>query len=117
LSQPNFRETERKEDKAYSLSGIFNVHMPLLYREAEQKALVRLPKKIEKSSQFKSVSNVSTTSFTQLNEVALSAIPTDNSAIALAIAQSLNKSMRLLVVDGGDPIRSVKWSVQARRLA
>ncbi|CAJ2508307.1 Uu.00g094930.m01.CDS01 [Anthostomella pinea] len=43
------RETKRPEDKAYSLMGIFNVHMPLIYGEGEDKALIRLRKKIDSS--------------------------------------------------------------------
>jgi hypothetical protein len=36
------RETKRSEDKAYSLLGIFDVSMPSIYGEGEEKALVRL---------------------------------------------------------------------------
>lgn len=35
------RETTRKEDEAYSLLGIFGIHMPLIYGEREG-ALLRL---------------------------------------------------------------------------
>ena len=42
------RETKRKEDGAYCLLGIFDVHMPLIYGEGE-KAFIRLQKEIEKS--------------------------------------------------------------------
>jgi hypothetical protein len=31
------RNTKREEDAAYSLLGIFNVHMPLLYGEGRQR--------------------------------------------------------------------------------
>ncbi|KAL6906965.1 hypothetical protein GGI43DRAFT_247918 [Trichoderma evansii] len=43
------RQTTRAEDRAYSLLGIFDVNMPLLYGEGE-KAFVRLQKKILKAS-------------------------------------------------------------------
>jgi hypothetical protein len=43
------RETKREEDAAYSLLGIFNIHMPLLYGEGHKKALIRLRKEIEES--------------------------------------------------------------------
>ena len=36
------RHTKREEDKVYSLLGIFNIHMPLIYGEREDKALKRL---------------------------------------------------------------------------
>ncbi|XTI93092.1 HET-domain-containing protein [Cenococcum geophilum] len=44
------RETTRKEDKAYSLLGIFDVHMPLIYGEGREKALRRLREEIDKAS-------------------------------------------------------------------
>ena len=40
------RETTRKEDKAYSLLGLFSIHMPLIYGEGETNAFRRLRKKI-----------------------------------------------------------------------
>ncbi|KAN0068018.1 HET domain containing protein [Elaphomyces granulatus] len=45
------RDTTRKEDKAYSLLGIFDVHMPLIYGEGREKAFKRLRDKIHKASQ------------------------------------------------------------------
>jgi hypothetical protein len=48
------RETKREEDAAYSLLGIFNIHMPLIYGEGRKKALVRLRKEIEESLKDKS---------------------------------------------------------------
>jgi hypothetical protein len=47
------RETTRKEDKSYSLLGIFDIHMPLIYGEGEEKAFKRLRGKIEKASRGK----------------------------------------------------------------
>ena len=41
------RQTKREEDAAYSLLGIFNIHMPLIYGEKRQKALNRLQKTIK----------------------------------------------------------------------
>ncbi|RYP52195.1 hypothetical protein DL768_002637 [Monosporascus sp. mg162] len=41
------RQTKREEDAAYSLLGIFNIHMPLIYGEGRQKALNRLQKEIQ----------------------------------------------------------------------
>jgi len=48
------RETTRKEDKAYSLLGIFDVYMPLIYGEGGEKALRRLREEIDKASKGKS---------------------------------------------------------------
>ncbi|KAK4451027.1 hypothetical protein QBC34DRAFT_61486 [Podospora aff. communis PSN243] len=42
------RNTTRKEDKAYSLFGIFDVCMPLLYGEGEDRAFERLREEISK---------------------------------------------------------------------
>lgn len=44
------RETKRAEDIAYSLLGIFDVHMPLIYGEGRKKAFARLQKEIDASS-------------------------------------------------------------------
>jgi hypothetical protein len=43
------RQTTREEDKAYSLLGIFNVQIPILYGEGKKKALERLRQAINKS--------------------------------------------------------------------
>nr|ADA68836.1 HET-R [Podospora anserina] len=40
------RDTKFEEDKAYSLFGIFDVHIPVIYGEGKQKALKRLRDKI-----------------------------------------------------------------------
>jgi len=48
------RETTRKEDGAYSLLGIFDIHMPLLYGEGREKAFIRLKEEIDKVSKSKS---------------------------------------------------------------
>ena len=44
------RTTTRKEDEAYSLLGIFDIYMPLIYGERER-ALVRLREHIDRSLQ------------------------------------------------------------------
>ncbi|OQV05548.1 NACHT domain-containing protein [Cladophialophora immunda] len=44
------RDTTRKEDKAYSLLGIFDVQMPLIYGEGEKNAFRRLREEINKAS-------------------------------------------------------------------
>jgi len=48
------RETKREEDAAYSLLGIFDIHMPLIYGEGRKKALIRLQKEIKESSKDES---------------------------------------------------------------
>jgi hypothetical protein len=42
MSWAGERETKREEDAAYSLFGIFDVHMPLIYGEGRRKAMNRL---------------------------------------------------------------------------
>jgi hypothetical protein len=42
MSWAETRQTTRKEDMAYSLLGIFNVYMPLIYGEGKDSALKRL---------------------------------------------------------------------------
>jgi len=48
ISWADNRETKRKEDKAYSLMGIFDIHMTLIYGEGREKAFRRLRNKIDK---------------------------------------------------------------------
>lgn len=43
------RHTKREEDLAYSLLGIFNIYMPLIYGEGRKNAFARLERKIRKS--------------------------------------------------------------------
>jgi hypothetical protein len=50
MSWAETRETTREEDKAYSLLGIFDVNMPLIYGERGEKALKRLREEIAKVS-------------------------------------------------------------------
>jgi hypothetical protein len=47
------RDTTRKEDKVYSLLGIFDVHMPLIYGEGREKAFKRLREEIDRASKGK----------------------------------------------------------------
>jgi len=55
------RGTFRQEDKAYSLLGIFDVNMPLIYSEGKDKAMNRLREEINKASKGKSYSFVMST--------------------------------------------------------
>ncbi|KAH6704227.1 hypothetical protein BKA61DRAFT_702991, partial [Leptodontidium sp. MPI-SDFR-AT-0119] len=50
LSWAASRETFRQEDKAYSLLGIFDINMPLIYSEGKEKAMNRLREEIDKAS-------------------------------------------------------------------
>src|SRR5467141_2342887 len=47
------RETTREEDKAYSLLGIFDVYMPLIYGEGIENAFKRLREEMDKASKGK----------------------------------------------------------------
>ena len=51
------RDTKRKEDKAYSLLGIFGVSMSLLYGEGGDRAFRRLRNEITKALQGKSLAH------------------------------------------------------------
>jgi len=50
LSWVEKRQTTRKEDKAYSLLGMFDVCMPLLYGEGRDRAFKRLRQEIDNNS-------------------------------------------------------------------
>ena len=58
ISWQENRETTRKEDKAYSLLGICEVHMPLIYGEGRENAFKRLRKEINEALKGKSFSPV-----------------------------------------------------------
>jgi hypothetical protein len=58
MSWTEYRETTYKEDKAYSLLGIFDVNMPLIYGEGKDRALKRLREEIDKASKGTSFSSV-----------------------------------------------------------
>ena len=55
MSWAEKRETTREEDKAYSLLGIFDIYMPLIYGEGRENAFKRLREEIDKSSKGKSL--------------------------------------------------------------
>jgi hypothetical protein len=52
------RQNTRKEDKAYSLLGIFDVYMPLIYGEGGDNALIRLREEIDKPSKGERTTSV-----------------------------------------------------------
>jgi Heterokaryon incompatibility protein (HET) len=53
LSWAENRQTAREEDKAYSLLGIFDVYMPLIYGEGRDNALMRLRELIRHREEVK----------------------------------------------------------------
>ncbi len=50
ISWAENRKTKRKEDKAYALMGIFDIHMPLIYGEGAEEAFIRLRDEINRRS-------------------------------------------------------------------
>jgi hypothetical protein len=50
MSWAETRQTKREEDRAYSLLGIFDISMPLIYGEGSAKAFKRLQEEIDKNS-------------------------------------------------------------------
>jgi hypothetical protein len=59
ISWAENRETKRKEDKAYSLMGLFDICMPLIYGEGREKAFIRLREEIDKHSRSQPASCMS----------------------------------------------------------
>jgi hypothetical protein len=49
------RETKREEDAAYSLFGLFDLYMPLIYGEGRRNAFIRLYREIRKGSEDEDV--------------------------------------------------------------
>ena len=58
ISWQESRETTCKEDKAYSLLGICDVYMPLIYGEGRDNAFKRLREETDKASKGKSLSRI-----------------------------------------------------------
>jgi hypothetical protein len=58
MSWAESRQTTREEDGAYSLLGIFDVSMPLIYGEGREKALRRLREEIDKALKGKLFSSI-----------------------------------------------------------
>ena len=50
MSWAEERKTKREEDAAYSLLGIFDIYIPLIYGEGRENALRRLRREINESS-------------------------------------------------------------------
>ncbi len=65
MSWAKDRNTTRQEDGAYCLLGIFDIHMPLIYGEGREKALIRLRKETREAQNLPSVlsKDVRTVSF------------------------------------------------------
>lgn len=54
------RETTREEDAAYSLLGLFDLHIPLLYGEGRNKAFMRLHRERESLMEYQKLQNLAT---------------------------------------------------------
>ena len=58
MSWAGRRKTTCEEDQAYSLLGIFDISIPVIYGEGREKALRRLREEIDKASKGKSFSSI-----------------------------------------------------------
>jgi hypothetical protein len=65
MSWAKNRKTTRQEDAAYCLLGIFDVHMPLIYGEGREKALIRLRRETQETQNLPSGLFKNTTSKNQ----------------------------------------------------
>ncbi|KAF2451020.1 HET-domain-containing protein, partial [Karstenula rhodostoma CBS 690.94] len=90
------RETTRPEDMAYSLLGLFDIHMPLIYGEGVNKAFTRLQAEILRDSADHSIlawsteSHISTITVDQPQSTPGGPIdPRDHVAVALATQPKL----------------------------
>jgi hypothetical protein len=67
MSWAENRETMREEDKAYSLLGIFDIHMPLIYGEGTKNAFSRLLEELYKRPRKHQLDELSTVSQAAFN--------------------------------------------------
>jgi hypothetical protein len=58
------RQTKREEDKAYSLLGIFDIYMPLIYGEGAENAFRRLQEEVDKRLRKHQLDELSTDLYT-----------------------------------------------------
>jgi hypothetical protein len=49
------RQTKKPEDKAYSLLGILDISMPIIYGEGEEKAFARLQEEASRPQRYKKI--------------------------------------------------------------
>ncbi|TVY42671.1 Vegetative incompatibility protein HET-E-1, partial [Lachnellula cervina] len=61
------RQTKREEDMAYSLLGIFNVQIPLIYGEGAEEAFKRLQQEVYKRSRKRQLDELATISYSFVN--------------------------------------------------
>ena len=80
LSWAEGRETKREEDAAYSLLGIFDVYMPLIYGEGRQRAFRRLLKELSELEKPSSWSTQPAIQNLQLGQNSKSQAPQANSS-------------------------------------
>ena len=80
LSWAASRETFRQEDKAYSLLGIFDVNMSLIYSEGKENAFRRLKRKIDKKINGYEFQNLLKTSTESLPKLRVPFVPDPNIA-------------------------------------
>lgn len=71
ISWATKRETKRGEDRAYSLLGIFDVYMPLIYGEGWENAFRRLRGEINKQSSISQLDGAAFQEFKGLSGISL----------------------------------------------
>ncbi|CAD6441400.1 6ba9a8d4-dbe1-4fdd-98f0-a61d64fc5e7e-CDS [Sclerotinia trifoliorum] len=81
ISWTRNRDTKHEEDKAYSLLGIFNVFMPLIYAERANHAFSRLQVEIGNRARKRSLNDLSAFSMTAFNPNKRSKLSHDQSSI------------------------------------
>ncbi|KAF7874351.1 hypothetical protein EAF04_003023 [Stromatinia cepivora] len=106
MSWARNRETKREEDKAYSLLGIFDVYMPLIYAEGASNAFRRLQEEIQKQARKHSLDDLSTFSTAAFNPNKRSKPSHDQSSIHhLSRPRYSNPPKR--IVSSGHPTQSI----------
>ncbi|RDW82406.1 hypothetical protein BP6252_03518 [Coleophoma cylindrospora] len=93
LSWAETRTTKKEEDKAYSLFGLFDIHMSLLYGEGEQKALDRLKDEVLKQGKKRQREEISDINYNKRLKLSISSSqdldPLDDAAIKRSLLDQL----------------------------
>jgi len=83
ISWARKRTTKREEDAAYSLLGLFGIHMPLIYGEGRRNALKRLQREIVRASRDESLPPMLSVPYEHISS-AIDPPPVDATTVAKA---------------------------------
>ncbi|KAJ4301787.1 hypothetical protein N0V90_003881 [Kalmusia sp. IMI 367209] len=106
MSWAERRETKREEDAAYSLLGLFDVHMPLIYGEGREKAFMRLIREVNEGfkGELSALPQVFSTGQTKRDHEPFSTVPSSQDSISVDFSQPVLYSHSAIRTAGNDDV-------------